>query len=245
MDKPLVLVDDREPETTASRLETYGLNAQVARLEAGDYCFYPHGSKFLIERKTISDLLASIQGRLQTQIHKMLADSDRAFLLREGAFRRSSGGQVEYYSPRHPQAGKDGFVTSQWGWLAWTGIAIDIQMMGVGLIDCYNLGEYPQEIAQFVTNVSKEDHKWVKERTRPDTAYLDKQYTNNVWAWCAYAGIGPESVEAMLREYGSSAVLMEALVNSPDEVAKVKANGRILGKRIGKLREEVMREWKG
>lgn len=244
MDKPLVLVDDREPESTASRLETYGLNAQVAHLDAGDYCFYPHGKKFLIERKTISDLLSSIQGRLQAQVHKMLADSDRAFVLREGAFKRSPGGQVEYYNPRHPESDREGFVTSQWGWLAWTGIMIDIQILGVGFLDCYNLGEYPQEIAQFVTNVSKDDHKWIRERTRPDTLYLDKPYTNAVWSWCAYSGVGPESVEAMLNEYGSSAALMEALVNNPDEVAKVKVHGKILGKRISRLREEVMREWR-
>lgn len=244
-DKLLVLVDDREPESAALRLEQYGLNAQVARMEAGDYAFYPHGMRFLIERKTISDLLGSIRsGRLQSQLHKILAASDRAFLLREGAFRRSYGGKVEYYNPKHPERDADGWVTSGWDWHAWTGLMADIQMMGVDFIDCYVLGEYPQELAQFITNVSADNHAWVRERTRPDTVYLDKQYNNGVWAWSAYGGIGPESASAMLKAYGSSAALMDAIVNHPEEVAEVKANGRKLGKRIGTLRNEVTKSWK-
>ncbi len=244
-DKLLVLVDDREPESAKPRLDQYGLNAQVARMEAGDYAFYPHGMKFGIERKTISDLLGSIRsGRLQTQLHKLIAAYDRAFLLREGAFKRSGSGKVAYFNPKHPERDHDGWVTSGWDWTAWSGLMADIQMMGVDFIDCYVLGEYPQELAQFITNVSADNHAWVRERSRPDTVYLDKQYNNSVWAWCAYAGIGPESVSALLQAYGSSAVLMEAIVNNPEEVAEVKANGRKLGKRIGKLREEVTKSWK-
>ena len=117
-------------------------------------------------------------------------------------------------------------------------------MLGIGLIDCTVLGQYPEEIARIVTNVSREEHKWIKERERPSVVYLDKQWRNVVWSWAAYSGVGPEVAQELIKACGSSAALMDALVISPDEVAKIKVGKKAFGKkRTEVLREEVMRHW--
>lgn len=241
----LVLVDDREPSDALPRLADLGLAPTKAHLDAADYAFYPHGLTCLIERKTMSDLLTSIASkRLITQIHRMLEASDRAFLLREGTFRRNPNGMLAYFSPRDPRRGDDGYVESGWYWDAFASMMVDLQMLGVVLIDCPILGQYPTEIARLVINLAKNEHKWVSERERPDFVYLDKQWRNAVWSWAAYDKVGTETATELLREYSTSYELMRGVVEEPGSVAAVKIGGRAFGmKRAEHLRREVLQEW--
>ena len=245
----VIVVDDRQPTWHPGALSDLGLISVVDHMEFGDYSFYPHGLTALIEAKTISDLLGSMASkRLVAQAHGIVANSDIAFLLREGAFQRGIGGGLEYHSPRHPKARKDGWVESGWDWNSFNGIMLDLQMMGIRMLDCPVMGSVPEELARLVISLSKDEHKWIKERTRPEVVTIDKQYRNAVWSLCAFDGIGPEIAEGLLNEYDSISNLMSALNSETwgvKQVANTTINGRKFGlKRAEKLREEVMQEWK-
>jgi len=244
----VILIDDREPAWIPGGLSDLGLIAVVDHMKFGDYAFYPHGLTVLIERKTITDLLSSISSkRLVAQAHGLVENSDIAFLLREGAFQRGVGGNLEFYYPKHPKARKDGWVESGWDWNSFNGIMLDLQMMGIRMLDCPVMGSVPEELARLVMSLSKDEHKWIKERTRPEVVTIDKQYRNAVWSLCAFDGIGPEIAEGLLKSFGSVAALMECIVQDRGvgAVGWTTINGRKFGKkRAEKLREEVMQEWK-
>lgn len=243
----LVLVDDREPKGTIDRLQALGLQATGAHLDSADYCFYAHGLTILIERKTISNLLASLADKqMVSQAHKMVASSDRCFILREGDFRRGPSGHLVYYSPKDPRAEADGYVTSGWDWGSFSGMMLDLQLMGIGFIDCSTLGDYPTEIARAVVNLSKKEHRWIRERQRPEVESLDSQYTNAVWSLCAFEGIGPEWAQGLLAEGGSVANVIASARAGAEELAKVKMNGKSFGKkRAERFRKDVTQEWNG
>ena len=237
--KPFVIVDSREPESTLSRVQAYGLDAAVALLPAGDYAFFPHKMRVLIERKTISDLLSSLSSkRLVTQVHRMLGESDLSILLREGAHRRGPNGRVEFYSPRHPDAGDDGFVVSGWNWESYSGMMLDLSLLGLVIHDCPVLGEYPAEVARIVTALSKDEHRWIQERERPQVTSFDSQYKNHIWALCAFDGIGPEWAEAMDKVFGTFKEVVNADMETLSQVRGAK------GRRFGmKNAEKVVRQW--
>lgn len=224
-----VLVDDREPAWIAARLNAYGCNAVVSRLDAGDYAFWPHGLSVGIERKTISDLLSSIASkRLVSQAHKMIESYDLAILLREGNIRRSMGGMIEY------QHGTN-WVESGWAWSSYQGIMFDLWLMGFIVWDC--IGDIAQDIATIVHSLSKEEHKWIRERERPPVIAVSAQYRNAVWALCAFDSVGPETAENLLKGRTIADVIRLA-ADDPKTLTEVDGFG---AKRATKLHEEVTR----
>ena len=222
-----VIVDDREPSWIPDRLNTYSCNAVVSRLDAGDYCFYPHGLSAAIERKTICDLLGSMASkRLVAQAHKMIDSYDIAILLREGQFRRSMGGSVEY------QQGTN-WVESGWAWSSFQGIMFDLWLMGFIVWDCVQ--DVAQDIASIIHSLSKEEHKWIKERERPSVLTVSRQYRNAIWAGCAFDSIGPETMEALIKGRSFAEVIRLA-ADDPKALTAVAGFGP---KRAAKLHEEV------
>ncbi|KKN82274.1 hypothetical protein LCGC14_0310870 [marine sediment metagenome] len=238
MSGPLVIVDDREPSNAVDRLQAYGLQAISGRLEAGDYTFYPHGLTAIIERKTISNLLQSLSDKqMVAQAHRMVDIGDISFLLREGAFRRSPGGAVEYYSPKDPRQ-VDSWVLSGWSWDSFQGMMLDLQLMGIRITDCPVLGEYPSEVARLVINLSKDEHRWIRERQRPDVTVIDPQYKNALWSLSAFTGIGPGTAEALLSSLGSIKAISDADVK---ELQKADGVGPKLAQ---SLYDEMREEWR-
>ena len=240
----IVIVDEREPVDADSRLREFGLEAHRAYLDAGDYAFYPHGLVVLIERKTISDLLGSLSSRrMVEQARRMVSQADRSFILREGEFRRLPSGHVGYWSPTDPRA-RDNWVESGWSWDSFTGMMIDLQLLGIDFIDCPVWGSYAAEIARVVTNVSKDDHKWLRERGRPEVSTIDSTYRDSVWSLCAHTGIGPEYAQGLLAELGTEYNVVRKAVEEPDELAKVKIGRASLGtKRANRLRDGLLQDW--
>ena len=254
--RPLVVVDFREPENAAQRLQAYGLTAittsTTGGLVAGDYAFWPHRISSGIERKTISNLLQSMSDKqLVQQAHKMVDSYQLPWLLREGAFRRSPAGVVEYESPRDPRADTDGWVRSGWSWDSFQSIMLDIQLMGIRIMDCPVLGEYPIEIARLVINLSRDEHRWIKERQRPEVVTLDVQWRNDVWSLAAHTGIGPGVGEDLLRDVGSEYKVVRLAVEAPEKLAEVmvgKTDKRPKGRKLGlklaaSLGAELSEEW--
>jgi hypothetical protein len=241
----VLLADDREPDSAVPRINDYGITAITKRLLSGDYMFVAHGLTILIERKTISNLLQSMATKqLVSQAHALIENSDRAFILREGAFGRSPSGHLMYYSPRDPRADSDNWVTSDWTYDSFSGIMLDLQLMGIDFIDCPVNGDYPRELARVVMSLSKKEHGWIRDRQRPEVLTLDKQYKASVWSLCALEGMGPTWAEALIAEFGTLAHTYQTLAEDAGTIAKVKCKGRSFGlKRAKRVQEEMLKQW--
>ena len=237
---PVVLVDDREPDHMLGLLQSYGVQSVSSHLKYGDYLSYPQGLTMLIELKSVSDLLGSMSSkRLVAQAHGIAETADLAFIMIRGRY-TENGGVVTFQAPKHPQADSDGWVRSGWNWDAFQAIKADIMLLGVDFIDCPNENDAAREIVRLVTTLSKDEHKWLKQRTRPEVMTLDGAYKNAVWSLSAFDGIGPETAEAMLKAYGSVAEVIGAAISPQGFVHKVDGLGP---KRAQKFIEEVTQQW--
>lgn len=245
---PLVIVDDRERDFMPKALAEYGLQVSVSRLDYGDYRWFPHGLTVALELNSVSDMLNKLKSkRLVAQVQGLASVADLSFVMIRGRYDEDNG-QVAYKAPTHPGADSRGWVRSGWGWDSFQAIKTDIMLLGIHFIDCPNEGDAAREISRLVTNLSKDTHKWLRERTRPEVLTLDGQYRNSVWALSAFSGIGPETAEAMLKGEDSSVASLVAR-------AKQVANGKLslesfckdvdgLGpKRAKKFIEEVTQSW--
>ncbi|KKN55486.1 hypothetical protein LCGC14_0581610 [marine sediment metagenome] len=239
---PLIIVDDREPEHMAVSLQSYGLQAVVSRLQYGDYAFFAHGLTVLIELSTVSDLLGKLTSkRLVAQAHGLANTGDIAFIMVRGRYTEDAG-QVAYQAPKHPQADSNGWVRSGWNWDSFQAIKADVMLLGIDFIDCPNAGDAAREIARLAVNLSKSEHKWLRQRTRPEVLTLDGEYKNAVWSLCAFDGIGPETATAMLEEYGSVLGIYIAATTLPAKDFCRTVDG--LGpKRVKAFVEEITKKW--
>lgn len=240
-EQPLVIVSKSEPEDADARLGSYGLNA--VRGEAGtDYVWYPHTKTFGIERKTVTNLLQSLKDRqLVEQAHRGVKAFDRYFLLIEGQYREGKTGQFEFYTPRHPEAGTDGWVTSGWRYDAIEGMLLELNLLGVFILTC-PLYEYPRKIAGVVNNTSAPEKQFIREQMRPilppEAAMGGELYTDALWALCALDGCGPKIAEALLHEYGTLAEVVLMLSVGNGTTVKV-GNKRVGKKTIQRLQDAV------
>jgi len=84
------LVDSNEPELIRSALKTTGWDQE--RLNSGDYAFFSSDGKPIgIERKTVSDLISSLTGRLPNQFFNLIEDYEIPILLIEGHWGKQIG----------------------------------------------------------------------------------------------------------------------------------------------------------
>jgi len=84
------LVDSNEPHSIRNYLINHGW--QQDRLNSGDYAFFSStGQSIGIERKTISDLVSSLTGRLPNQFYNLIEDYEIPILLVEGHWGRHNG----------------------------------------------------------------------------------------------------------------------------------------------------------
>lgn len=245
--KPLIIVSKSEPEDATAKLSVYGLNA-IGGEPGSDYVWYPHTLKFAIERKTVTNLLQSLKDRqLVEQAQRGTREFDRYFLLIEGDY-RNSGGKLQFFGPRHPEAYADGWVTSGWSFDAVEGMLFDLGLLGVQVIRC-DMFDYARRIASVVLNTSNAKHSFLRERQRPDlpgSALMGGElYSDAIWALCALPGCGPEMAMAFLSEYGTLAVVMQMISTPTHEAENVLVNGRKIGaKRVARLREAVNQSFK-
>lgn len=84
------LVDSNEPKQIRDILTNTGWNQ--SRLNSGDYAFFSvSGQSIGIERKTIPDLISSLQGRLPNQFFNLIEDYEIPILMIEGHWGRQIG----------------------------------------------------------------------------------------------------------------------------------------------------------
>ena len=240
---PIVIVSKSEPDEACPRLSAFGLNAIPG--EAGtDYVWYPHGKVFGIERKTVSNLLGSLKDRqLVQQAHRGVKDYDRYFVLIEGETRQGRTGRFEFHSPRHPEAGRDGWVESGWLYDAIDGMLLELNLLGVFILHC-SMFEYARKIAQVVNSTTAENKSFIREQQRPllpPTAALGgEMYKNAVWALCALDGCGPKVAEALIVNYKTLMKAVTAMGHG--STAHVKLGKRTIGKALAKRLQTAVTE---
>lgn len=233
-DNLLVIVDSREPGFIGDQLRSFGLTVVIDTLNAGDFCFFPHGLKVGIERKTVSDLLNSLKdNRMVSQAHKMISTYDVAMLLIEGRYDRSPNGMVIYES-------KTGWQESGWSWDSFTGMMLDLKWMGLLQHQCMS-GGAATEIARLVGSLCKESHSWIRSRERPSILTIDPQWRNVMWGLMAFKGVGNEWADALLKGLGSYGTVVSA---TAEELAEVSDGKKKFGmKRAVRLRKEWDESW--
>jgi len=86
----MMFVDDREKSCeVVEELGKLGIRAEIKRLKCGDYVDDELG--LCIERKNIDDFCGSIKnGRLKSQVNRMVEDYEVCFVLVEGDFKNRS-----------------------------------------------------------------------------------------------------------------------------------------------------------
>lgn len=237
------IVDTREPKWMADQVAAYGIQVVQTALYAGDFCFFPHGLKVGIERKTTGDLMSSLRppsgerggaSRMVSQVHKLREFYDCSILLIEGQIRPTPSGLVEYET-------KEGWRESGWGWDSYQSIMLDITFLGI-MVHHAPMNQAPREVARIVGSLCKDEHKWIRSRERPNVMTIDAQYKHPVWALAAFDKVGVDWADTLVKEFGTFAKVIAA---NMDELSEVKRGGKRFGtKRAAALVNQWHQEWK-
>ncbi len=169
-----------------------------------DYLWEAHGKVVACEVKwSVGDLLSSLQTvgeaggpRLAVEVRKLFAFADVPILLTPVLRNRGDGKVVLYETGRESKA-------SGWDYNSVKGILADLALYGC-IVDEWD-GDIACRLAQWYYVSREPGHEWIRQRGRPEFISLDPAYTTAVWALCAFAGVGPEKADALLREFGSVA----------------------------------------
>jgi ERCC4-type nuclease len=118
-----VMIDSREPEWI--RALTFGnVPTAVTMLEVGDVWITTHDALLIIERKTPSDLLASIaDSRLFNQAAGMVKASPWSYVVVTGQITPAAGGRVSLNG-----------IPSNWNYNSIQGALLTVQELGVKVI---------------------------------------------------------------------------------------------------------------
>ena len=175
------IVDSNEPEIIRSELIKLGW--EQSRLNSADFAFFTADNRPVgIERKTVSDLVSSLTGRLPLQFYKQLEDYEINILLIEGHW----GMQMN----KIVIAGQIYNITWQqlWNFIrTW-------QDNGLTLEITIDTGHTIQRIQELYEYYQKPAH----------TGGLDRKTTGDsrlIALQCA--GIGPKLAQAILERYHS------------------------------------------
>lgn len=198
----LLLSDDVGQDNRLLALQnTYQIQCSYAHGLCADFVWFPQGKSYGIELKVAGDLLGSLgDKRLAGQVRKMTETLDFPILLIQGSL------------TMQPASGKlllNGEPTN-WEYRSVMSLLAEVGMAGV-FVEQWAAPNVAERIASWYMITQKEDHAWLKQRTRPEVMTLDPAYSNSIWALCAADGVGPKTAEGMLKKYGSLAdVYVEA-----------------------------------
>lgn len=189
--------DTGQEERVQALRTTYQMNVKPTNNLPADFMWFTHGHKYGIELKVAGDMLSSFRsGRLAGQIRKMVETLDFPLILwcAKVSMERATGKLVMNDS------------VTDWDYRG-TMSRLSVAMMAGVSVEIFD-GPAAERVAAWVINTSKEEHDWLRGRTRPPAVYsLDPAYSNAVWALCAHDGIGPETAEAMVQKYKSVAAV--------------------------------------
>lgn len=195
--KQLVLVDDREPGSTAFDLKQY-FDVQTMRLTVGDIVI-PGTPSCVIERKAPLDFLSSIaDGRLVSQLSNMLEITPTPIFIIDG----------DVKADRKEKVVADGQST-RWFYWSYQNMIASLQLAGAIVIHVPNrlFGTAVWRVYQWH---QKDSHMTV--RRVPSTG-LKTTFSQQLDLLSQVPGIGTDKAELLLDTFGN---LWNVLSNIPD-----------------------------
>jgi len=195
-----VLIDSREPEW-ARRLTFGAASTSVGTMEYGDlWATCDDGALLVIERKSPSDLLASIQNeRIWPQLAGLTALTRWAYLVVTGDLRAGVGGK----------AIADGRQTA-WNWSSIQGAFLKAQEMGAFVV----LVPTEQEYGALILRLCARERGAIPVRPARLTIWL----TEGEQLLAALPGIGVEKLQALIRACGTPANVLQYLTETEGTV---------------------------
>jgi len=179
-----VLCDQREPPEI-QHLD-FGAAKVITLLDVGDVWLAVDNEMLIIERKTSSDLLASIaDGRLFDQCARMRQQSPWCYLVVAGQIRANSSGHVI----------EDEYINTQWTWNSVQGALLTVQELGVSIVYCL-----PDDFAGCVKRLAGRARGDVRVQKR--TPYT---LSAGEAVLASLPGIGEERIDLLLDFSGSPA----------------------------------------
>jgi len=182
-----LMIDSREP-VEIQRLD-FGVPAVVTALECGDlWASCADGELLIIERKTPSDLLASIgDNRLFLQAQKMRERSKWAYLVITG-----------WLTPTHDNKTFVNNRLTGWNWDSVQGALLSVQEAGVNIAYCADDHQYPETV------------QWLAKRQRGAKVLAPAEHSTRVMSpaervLTGLPGIGLERAQDLLENHLSAA----------------------------------------
>jgi len=194
------IIDSREPAHIQA-LTFGGVPTISLVLDAGDVLAATDDAcQVLIERKTPSDLLGTLASkRLFPQMTRMLDVTPWSYLVITGILYRDRDGMVTVGGQGH----------TGWRYADVQGALLTVQEMGIGVLTCGSDDEFEQTVIR----ICNRERGTVRVKP-PREAYMLK---DGEAALAALPGIGPERVQALVKELGSVATVLEWLTNLEDK----------------------------
>ncbi len=178
------MIDSREPKEF-QRMKLGGVPTVVTALDCGDlWAQCADDQMLVIERKTPSDLLGSIDDRrLFQQAAAMRQKSPWAYVVVTGLIAHNAAGQVVI----------DGHVTG-WNFDAVQGALADVQEMGVTVIYCQSDSHYEETVLRLARR-NRDTSKTLAPRVQPHVMNAGERLLTSL------PGIGLERAKLLLSEY--------------------------------------------
>jgi len=205
----LIKIDNREPLKISKAIarEHPVIPIEIEQLPAGDIWILGSETWVIIERKTMSDLLASIaDGRLENQIYDALQLTPHVALFIEGLLQANNDGYIIYYDDdpllNMPKHSREWTLYSVWGKLT------KIQIMGA------ILRVYQKDLGKEVISVYNLFSKTMAIRPRkPEitTQPLEVSFLASL------PGVGPTRAAAIWQATGSLYAALWFLTDTNDE----------------------------
>lgn len=224
-----LLINNDEPQEIQSA--DYGVQAIPAPIPCDAVAGCSDGANLFIERKTPSDLLASISdGRLFNQANELREKGKWCYVVIHGRMNWIDGGKVRI----------DGYRVTGWDWHSVQGALLTVQEMGVGV---FQATTYPDAIRILAARDRSDVTVTPRRRSEP--------LTDAEAIAAAIPGIGPMRAKEGIAKCGSLARFIDLLTNIYEPSA-VKINGvtdglkarthRIFG--LGESEWMTVNEWK-
>lgn len=185
----VIVVDTREPPGVVDFTRTAAPTYERRTLPTGDFAWEARNRLVLVERKTLTDLCASlIDGRWQSQVARLTESADLPIaLIQQG----------------------DAFNFPGW---SWQGIdtALFVAQMG-GLLLCrYVEGELEKRILALYSTTQQEQHASLV-RPRRKIIAAGPEETAALSLLAALPGSGPTTARKLLNEYHTAAAALDAI----------------------------------
>lgn len=191
-----IMIDSREPQWM-QMLRPAGIQPAVTALDAADvWVATADGQLLVIERKTVTDLLASIaDGRLFVQAARMRELSPWAYVVVQGHLVADERGTV--YAAGKP---------TRWQWTSLQGSLQTVQELGVMIV---YIDEGATAMCDYIERLAGRDRNHI----RLGAPRRGEMYAPQMLPLLGMPGIGDERAKQLIETFGTAAWAIEFLTD--------------------------------